>query len=95
MVFAAKYKIHINRRFITRVSFPLAFNFLWMVNIDDNKLINVVDDLKSNAYFGTFSFSKVSDTYKEILPILLLLLTAFNLFNFYDRILKAIGVTRF
>jgi hypothetical protein len=34
-------------------------------------------------------------TFKLVLPILLLILTVCNLFNLYDRILQALGVSRF
>lgn len=43
------------------------------------------------GYF--FKFKTV--TFKFILPILLIVLTLFNLFNVYDRILKAIGISSF
>ncbi|CAD8159086.1 unnamed protein product [Paramecium octaurelia] len=72
--------------FISRIAFPLAFNFFWMFNESDADIANVV---------GNFNFDQYLTEFKLAFPILLVILIICNIFDIYDKLLGALGFQRF
>ncbi|CAK69912.1 unnamed protein product (macronuclear) [Paramecium tetraurelia] len=68
----------------SRVSFPLTFNFLQMIQISGTPFEDVIGNMDTSSVLGmSFSYS---------LPILLILASVFNFFEVYDKILQGIGL---
>ncbi|CAD8049962.1 unnamed protein product [Paramecium sonneborni] len=72
--------------FVSRIAFPLAFNFFWMFNESDADIANVV---------GNFNFDQYLTEFKLAFPILLVILIICNIFDIYDKLLGALGFERF
>ncbi|KAM3133935.1 hypothetical protein pb186bvf_013901 [Paramecium bursaria] len=72
--------------FISRIAFPLAFNFMWMFNFTDSDVTSVIGDFSFNDYLSWF---------KYMIPGLLSLMILINIFNVYDKLMNALGFQRF
>lgn len=71
----------------SRVSTPLCYNYLQLVNIQDSAYSSVMGSVDIVPVFGK--------TFNIIFPMLLLLLIFFNAFDIYAKVFKAVGIERF
>ena len=69
------------------MSAPLCYNFLQMVDVDNSAYAKVMGNVEITPVFG--------NTFDILFPMLLLLLIAFNAFDIYSKVTKAVGINRF
>ncbi len=73
----------INRN-CSRVSTPLGYNFLQIVNDKNTSFINVMGEANVVPIFG--------ETYNIIFPVILIILIIFNTFDIYALVAKQFGI---
>lgn len=81
--------------FVSRVAFPLSFNFFWLFGMSPTDVANVVGTFNFDEYLRNHISNIIQESFKIVLPILLIVLITCNIFDIYDKLLGALGFTRF
>ncbi|CAD8078221.1 unnamed protein product [Paramecium primaurelia] len=72
-----------------RVSFPLCFNFIQITDILEDQATSFSETV------GNLAESLFVQSYKTILPLMLLIMCFFNLFNIGDKLMRTIGLGQY
>ncbi|CAD8176346.1 unnamed protein product [Paramecium pentaurelia] len=72
-----------------RVSFPLCFNFIQITDILEDQTTSFSETV------GNLAESLFVQSYKTILPLMLLIMCFFNLFNIGDKLMRTIGLGQY